>query len=257
MEPYLHGAARDAYDAWLESTVARFIPPLTFPEVRKGAVALSSLYVERREAGRLGPRALEGRGKRAAFATYYAGLHFLVAWHACELLGDAARSEVTRVVDLGCGTGAVGAAAGSACTARILALDRSGWALGEARRTYAAFGLEARTRRASLPAGLPRETGPGDLLAAGWVTNELGDEARTRFLDALFAARRRGARLLLIEPLAGPASPWWKDEAPRFEAEGIAARPLKKSLALPAWIARMDKAAGLSHRPLGARLLVG
>jgi SAM-dependent methyltransferase len=255
VEPYLDGAVRDAYDAWIEAGVARFIPPLTFSEVRKGAVALSSLYVERRAEGRLASRALEGHGKRAAFATYYAGLHFLIAWHATALLGEEI-AEVRRVIDLGCGTGAVGAAVARACDARVQGLDRSGWALGEARRTYAAFGLSARTRRASLPAGLPRDAGPGDLLAAGWVTNELNDDARERFLDALLEARRRGAHLLLIEPLAGAASPWWKDQAPRFQAEGAAARPLKKNLVLPAWIARMDKAAGLNHRPLGARIIV-
>jgi len=256
VEPYLDGAVREAFDAWLEDTRARFMPPLSFAEVRKGVQALSSLYVERRRQGRLATRALEGRGKRAAFASYYAPLHFLTAWHALADLEGA--EPVRRVLDLGCGTGAVGAAAGAACpAARVEGFDRSGWALGEARRTYASFHLAGRCRRAALPGALPRRLGPADLLVAGWLVNELEPAPQERLLEALLEARQRGARLLLLEPLAGPISPWWDTWQPRFEAAGVAARPLKRSLELPAWIARMDKAAGLSHRPLGARVLLG
>jgi SAM-dependent methyltransferase len=259
VEPYLDGAVREAFDAWLEDTQSRFMPPLSFAEVRKGVQALSSLYVERRGRGRLASRALEGRGKRAAFASYYAPLHFLTAWHALSDLEAADR--VRRVLDLGCGTGAVGAAAGVACgAARVEGFDRSGWALGEARRTYAAFRLAAHCRRSALPDALPSDVsrlGPADLLAVGWLVNELEPEPQERLLETLLEARRHGARLLLLEPLAGPISPWWEAWQPRFECAGVCARPLKRSLELPAWIARMDKAAGLSHRPLGARVLLG
>jgi SAM-dependent methyltransferase len=259
VDPYLDGAVREAFDTWQEEARARFMPPLTFAEVRKGVQALSSLYVERRHQGRLSSRALEGRGKRAAFATYYAPLHFLTAWHALADLEGA--EDVQRVLDLGCGTGAAGAAAGAACgAARVEGFDRSGWALGEARRSYASFRLAARCRRAALPDGLPfrfSSLGPSDLLVAGWLVNELEPEPQERLLAALLEAREHGARLLLLEPLAGPISPWWETWQPRFAGAGVSARPLKRSLELPAWIALMDKAAGLSHRPLGARVLLG
>jgi hypothetical protein len=50
---------------------------LTRPELGRALRALSSCYIERR--GKLGDgHALEGRGKRAAFALYYAPLHFLI-----------------------------------------------------------------------------------------------------------------------------------------------------------------------------------
>ena len=48
---------------------ARHLSELTFAEVRRGLQALSSLYVERRERLADGA-ALDGAGKRAAFALY-------------------------------------------------------------------------------------------------------------------------------------------------------------------------------------------
>ena len=78
---------RAAYDAWQERALARFLPPLRFPELRRGVQALSSLYVERRGGGDLAARSLEGAAKRAAFACFYAPLHFLTLFHA--LRGEA------------------------------------------------------------------------------------------------------------------------------------------------------------------------
>ena len=42
--PYLSGDLRDAFDAWLEGTLARFVPPLTFTELRRGVQALNDLW---------------------------------------------------------------------------------------------------------------------------------------------------------------------------------------------------------------------
>ncbi len=255
LEPYLTGPIRDDFDHWCETTLGRFIPPLSFSEVRKGVRALSSLYVERRAEGRLSARSLEGHGKRAAFACYYAPLHFLAAWHAAAPLAQDATQEVKRVIDLGCGSGAAGAACARALGgASVLGLDRSGWALGEARRTWRAFGLVGRARRGVLPAALPR-WGRGDLLCVAWAVNELDEAPRDALLEALLRAVERDARLLLLEPLAGAASPWWDAWRKRFADAGVESHALKRTLALPAWIQRMDKAAGLRHRPLGARVL--
>ena len=258
-EPYLCGEPRAAFDRWLEASVARFVPPLTFAEVRKGVRALSALYVERRAAGSLAARAVEGRGKRAALATCYGPLHFLTAWHALDGPALERLAQVGRIHDLGCGTGAAGAAVGLALgrRPRVAAIDRSGWALGEARRTYAAFGLAARLRRAALPRALPARSGPEDLLLAGWALNELGREDRDAVLTRLLEAARSGAHVLVLEPLAGPVSPWWDAWAPRFTARGAEARLVKRAVALPDWLARLDRAAGLDHAVLGARVLLG
>jgi SAM-dependent methyltransferase len=255
--PYLEGSARAAFDAWLEAAVLRHSAALEFREVRKGVQALTSLYVDRRPGGDLAARALEGRGKRAAVATYYAPLHFLAVHHALARVGAARLGAVRRVVDLGCGTGAAGAAAARAVGAeRALAIDRSGFALSEARRSYAAFGVLADTRRGRVPDALPR-AGAGELLVLGWFANELGDAERAALLEALRAALGAGAALLLLEPLAGAVSPWWRSWARALTPLGVEEPRFKTRLALPEWIARLDRAAGLDHRILGARVLLG
>jgi hypothetical protein len=254
--PYLEGELRARFDAWLEGAVARHSPPLSFAEVRQGVRALSSLWVERR--ARAG-RALDGAGKRAAFATYYAPLHFLAAWHALRGLGESAApesaAELRRVVDLGCGTGAAGAAAAAALgVERVLACDRSSWALHEAARTASAFGLRARTLRTVLPRGLPR-LGRGDLAVLGWCANELGPPARATLLAALAAARSAGAALLVLEPLAGAAAPWWDEWIAALAPLGARSGELRRAVELPEWIERLDRAAGLDHAVLRARVL--
>jgi SAM-dependent methyltransferase len=262
VRPYLSGPLRATFDAWLADTVARHGAELTFREIRKGVQALSQLYVQRREGVDLAARAIEGRGKRAALATCWAPLHFLTVHHVLAELGPARLGAVRRVLDLGCGTGAAGAAAAAATRPAggdapvVLAIDRSGFALSEARATYAAFGLAARTQRGALPAAFP-EARAGDLVVLGWVVNELEEGARERLLDALRAALAAGARLLLAEPLAGPVSPWWRSWADALAPFGIEEPRIKVPVALPAWIARLDRAAGLDHRVLGARVLVG
>jgi len=137
-----------------------------------------------------------------------------------------------------------------------LAIDRSGWALGEARRTYAAFGLPVRTVRGALPRTLPRARA-GDLWVAGWSVNECDDRTRTDLLLAFEAACKTGVRLLVAEPLAGPVTPWWDDWVERLVGHGIQTTTVRERIDLPAWLRKLDVAAGLDHRELGARLLWG
>jgi SAM-dependent methyltransferase len=250
----LEPALAACVDAWLAAAVERSAP-LTFSEIRRGVQALSQRYVERREPG----DALGSAGKRAAFATYFAALHLATAFGAVRALPPAALSGVSRIVDLGAGSGAVGAAIALAlapASANLLALDRSGFALAEARRTYAAFGLCGDAQRVQLPAGIPR-LARGDLAVAGWFLNECNDAARERVLAALERGLDAGARVLVLEPLSGRAVPWWDDAAARFAARGVAAGSLRWLMERPAWVAHMDKAARLDHRELGARIMFG
>src|SRR5258706_15663669 len=101
-----HGA--DRFPGWFAALETRHLADRTFAEVRRGLVALSSLYVRRGRRLETGG-ALEGEGKRAAFALFYAPLHFLVVRGIVRALG-AASPAPSRIVDLGCGTGASGAA---------------------------------------------------------------------------------------------------------------------------------------------------
>jgi hypothetical protein len=256
--PYLEGPLRAVFDAWLEDTRRRYQGHLTFSEVRKGVQALSSLYVERRSGGHLGARATAGEGKRAAFACYYAPLHFLTAHHALARLGAGGFRGVRVVHDLGCGTGATGIAAATLLPSRTTcrAVDLSSWALAEAALSARAFGLTLRTRRAALPAALPR-AGPEDLLALGWVVNELLPDSRERLLRGIEAQLEHGARLLVLEPFALSATPWWPEWSKRLTVHGVEDEALRLPLELPAWIQEMDQACGLDHRELRARALLG
>ncbi len=257
VEPYLSGAVRAAFDAWVESAAARFGASLEFREIRKGVQALSSLYVQRREGADLSARAIEGQGTRAALVTYYAPLHFLAAWHALAELGPERLGSVSRVWDLGCGSGATGAAVALAVGAdEVIGVDRSGFALGEARRTYAAFGLLGRTRRGRIPAAAPTPK-PSELWVLGWAVNELEESNRRALFQTLTGALEAGVALVLLEPLAGSAVPWWRPWALALDDRGVWEGTLKRSLARPEWIARLDKASGLDHRVIGARILAG
>ncbi|MDJ0867786.1 MAG: methyltransferase domain-containing protein, partial [Myxococcota bacterium] len=245
------------FEAWLETSRARYLPPLSLRELHAGARALSTLYVEGRGAGRVAARATEGVGKRAAFASYYAPLHFLAVHHALAAL-PGRLDGVRRILDLGCGTGAAGAAVARALAgnATLWGLDRSGWALGEARRTHAAFGLRGRVRRGRLPVAFPR-AGAGDLLVLGWVVNELPDEDRERLRQDIDGALARGAGLLLFEPLAGSAAPWWPAWSAALAARGVRDAELRVRPALPRLLVETDRAIGLRHDEIGARLLHG
>src|SRR5688572_7522292 len=106
-----------AFSAWIAALDQRHFADLTAPEVGRALRALSSCYVERRSRLAEGG-ALDGAGKRAAFALFYAPLHFLATAHVLRELGDA--GGVREIIDLGCGTGAAGAAwAHAAAGARI------------------------------------------------------------------------------------------------------------------------------------------
>src|SRR6185295_9492191 len=92
----------------------RHLADLQFAEVTRALRALSSVYVERR--GRLqGGAALSGAGKRAAFALFYGPLHYLLLQAIVEQIPDG-KAVAGPLIDLGCGTGAAGAAWAGACT---------------------------------------------------------------------------------------------------------------------------------------------
>jgi SAM-dependent methyltransferase len=255
--PYASEPVRTSFDRWLEETVSRHRRELTFTEIRKGVQALSSLYVERRDEGGLAPRAVEGRGKRAALACYYAPLHFLTVHHAIRMVGDELPAP-DRIVDLGCGTGAVGAAAATTLDAgcQIVGCDRSGWALGEARETWNAFGLPGRARRSELPRGIPAPAA-GDLWCCGWFLSELLPADREYVLGRLRGGVGRGARVLLLEPLSTRVSPWWQEWCDALEPAGVRSELVRVSIHRPRFIAEMDKAARLDHQVIGGRVLIG
>ena len=237
---------------WLEALEKRHLKDLTFPEVRRALQALSSLYVERREKIASGA-ALEGAGKRAAFALYYGPLHFLLVREVVRALG-AGSPPSSRVVDLGCGTGAAGAAfALESGRAVVAGVDRSGWAVDEARFTLAQLGLPGSARKGDVR-DLPH-VGREDAVVAAFTVNELPEVSREALRQRLLAAAEAGARVLVVEPLARRALGWWADWAQAFAGRGGRHDEWRFPAGLPPLLARLDRAAGLDHRDLTGRSL--
>jgi methyltransferase family protein len=244
----------DRFERWLHESEQRHLADLTFPQLSSGLRALSSTYVERRQ--RLGEGgALGGAGKRAAFALFYGPLHFLLVRAIVQTLPGAlpVAGETRTLVDLGCGTGAAGAAWASACDQppRVVGIDCHPWALGEAARTYRGFGLTARTVKDDIASvALPK--GPALILAA-FALNELADASRDGLIERLLERAAGGDSLLVVEPIAGFVARWWDRWRASIEQMRGRADEWRFRIELPAIVAKLDRAAKLDHRELTAR----
>jgi SAM-dependent methyltransferase len=234
----------DPFEAWFEALYARHTERLRFAEIRRALQALSTVYVQRRDRLASGG-ALDGDGKRAAFALFYAPLHFLrVRAIVCEL----GAAPPPRVVDLGCGTGVAGAAWAlqGASPASVLGLDVNRWALAEATWNWQTLGLRGRAVRADAGRWCPRE--PAAVVAA-YTLNELGDTARRELLSRLAGA---DSPFLVVEPIAKTISPWWEEAA---ALPGARSDVWRLCLPLPEKLALLGRAAGLDVGTLTARSL--
>lgn len=236
---------------WLAALEERHLADLRFSEVTRALRALSVMYVERR-AG-VGGRALDGAGKRAAFAMFYAPLHLMLV-HAVLRSLDAF-DNVTHVLDLGCGTGVAGAAwaLSASPAARITGIDVNAWTLREAAWTYRALGLSGSTIRGDVT----RQRVPSsmDAIVAAFTVNELTDADRARLLPRLVEHAERGTRVLIVEPIATSIVPWWPEWRLAFERAGGRADEWRFRPRLPDLVKRLDKAAGLRHDELTGRSL--
>ncbi|HEX9426362.1 MAG TPA: methyltransferase [Candidatus Polarisedimenticolia bacterium] len=243
----------DSLEPWYAALEARQMRDLKFQEVRRGLQALSSLYVERRSRLASGG-ALDGAGKRAAFALFYGPMHFAVTRDIVRAL-RATRPAPKEIVDLGCGTGAAGAAFAleSDPPPEITGIDRNSWAVDETSWTLRHFGLRGQAARGDLDR--QRLPGPRAAVLAAFTVNELEPSAQARLLTRLFEAAGRGASLLVIEPIARRAFPWWIGWAEAFKAAGGREDSWKFPAALPERWRLLDRAAGLDHRELVARSL--
>jgi SAM-dependent methyltransferase len=244
----------DPFAGFYAALEARHLSALTFAEVRRALQALSSVYVERRERMAEGA-ALDGAGKRAAFALYYGAMHFLLVREVVRALAPAAAAP-RRLLDLGCGTGTAGAAWAleGDPPARLDGVDRSGWALAEARWTLSRLGLDGRTTRADA-ATCPLPRPPSGILAA-FTVNELGEAPRRALLPRLVEAARAGSTVLVLEPISRRVSPWWSEWAAAARDAGGRDDEWRFRPALPQRLALLGKAAGLEARELTARSLL-
>jgi SAM-dependent methyltransferase len=240
------------FGEWMSYLEDRHLADLTFPEVSRSLRALSSTYVERRSRLDEGA-ALAGAGKRAAFALFYGPLHFLLVRHIVQSIPGANAISGT-LVDLGCGTGAGGAAWASACgkPPAVLGIDRHVWAVEEARHTFRAFALRGRTRMDdAVRVPLPERSA----VLAAFTVNELRTPTRDVLLERFLKHVERGGHVLVVEPLAGFVAPWWPTWQRAFEQAGGRAEEWRTRESLPSIVARLDRAAGLNHRELTGRSL--
>jgi len=239
------------FDHWIGALEQRHLADLRIAEVTRALRALSSAYVERRRPG----SALDSAGKRAAFALFYAPLHYLAAAHVVRSIDGALAPPPSTIVDLGCGSGAAGAAwavaAGS--TPRLAGIDRHPWAADEARWTYRALGLNGSARQGDATRLPPVKAGSG--IVAAYLLNELPEESRLRIERLLLDASARGVRVLILEPIARGIAPWWDATASRVMANGGRADEWRFPIELPRLLQTLDKGAGLRHDELTVRSL--
>ena len=259
----------DSFYAELEK---RHFANLKFSEVTRALRALSSAYVERRESALADHRALDGAGKRAAFALYYGPIHFELIRaimerltgnpkglpppvHTPEGLPPQYTLKPGLVVDLGCGTGVAGAAIATMTTphSRVIGIDTHPWTLEEARFTYKALGLNAEVRRGA--AGRTRIPENATFVVAAFVVNELKPAEREDLLRELKAAVARGTAVLIVEPISLRISPWWEEWRAAFLPLGGRADEWKIRIDLPPIVKRLAKSSSLRPDALTARSL--
>ncbi len=250
-------------DDWLRELEARHFANLRFSEVTRALRALSSAYVERRESALADHRALDGAGKRAAFALYYGPIHFELIRAIMERLTGNPEGlpppihalKPGLVIDLGCGTGVAGAAIATMTTpkSRVLGIDTHPWTLEEARFTYRALGLSAEVRRGF--AGRSRIPANASFVVAAFVVNELKPAEREELLVELKAAVARGTAVLIVEPISLRISPWWEEWRAAFLPLGGRADEWKIRIDLPPIVKRLAKSSSLRPDALTARSL--
>ena len=239
-------------DRWFSALQERHLAELEWPEVTRALRALSSAYVQRRTRLPAGA-ALDGRGKRAAFALFYGPLHFAAVWSVIDALRASGTSPGTSpsIVDAGCGTGAGGAAWALATSSspRILGLDVHPWAVTESTWTYRFFALDGRATRGDVSAARPDRA---SAIVAAYTLNELDEAARQKVLSQAFTA---GRELLVVEPIARGITPWWDAVAGEVSARGGRSDDWKLPLDMPERWRLLDRAAGFRRDHLSARSL--
>lgn len=239
------------FTTWLAAAEQRYLADLTRAELGRALRALSSCYVERR--GKLADGgALSSAGKRAAFGLFYAPLHFLTVREIARGLAGELRGE-RAVLDLGCGTGAAGAAWSLTFGGTVQGTDVNTWAVQEAEWTYRALGVGGHARRQPLER-VQFPSRPATILAA-YVVNELPLESRAALLPRLIAAAQAGHQVVVVEPVARKLTPWWPEWQATFEEIGGDAREWRFRTELPELLRQLDRATGLDHRELTARTL--
>jgi hypothetical protein len=247
--------AEERAGRYLTALADRHLRDLKFAEVSRALRALSAGYVEKRDAGGL-ERALDGRGKKAAFGLYYGAIHFAATMALVrEFHLQIDRAVPGPIVDLGCGTGVCGAAWAieSGRSGPLQGVDRSPFARHEADWTYRTLGLRGHTH-SSIADVLARAERPCAVVL-GFALNELDETLRGAIGEHCLRAQGGGARILVIEPISKRVAPWWVEWTAPFLARGARVVETRLSLELPQKVALLGRAAGLRPDSIAVRAL--
>jgi hypothetical protein len=246
------------FDRWLAALAGRHQARFTRPEFLKAVRALSARYVERR-ADLRDRSPIDSEGKRAAFASFYTPLHTLTIQAILRALHPP---QVKQIVDLGCGTGAAGVGWALALdrSVPIIGVDKNGWAVAEAQWNCRQLTLTAHVKRGDFVAAAEQMLGRPQkateiAVVAAWSVNELDTSGRRRLLSTMLQLQQRGATMLVVEPLANSAVPWWKEWSSVWTDEGGRADEWRCTVELPEALAELDRAAGFRREHLTARSL--
>ena len=241
-------------ERWIDTVIERHTRAMTRPEFLKAVRALSARYVEQRNTLKDRP-AHDSAGKRAAFAAFYAPIHFMTTREIVRRLG-AGRLPIATLLDLGCGTGVAGAAWALECDKApgLVGIDVSAWTLDEAKWNWGMLGLRGRTKRDNLVRALQiLEVSPRTALILGWSLNELDTTARGRAIECILSLANRRVPIIVIEPIATRLVPWWPAWAQCATKVGGRADEWKFDPVLPAALGDLDAAAGFRRESLSAR----
>lgn len=239
-----------ALERLVADAVERHFAELSFAEVRRALQALSRVYVNERERLQRGA-VFDGAGKRAAFALFYAPIHFALISRVLEAL-EIENEAGNSIIDLGCGTGVGGAAwAVRSPGCRVRGYDLSAWAVSEANRVYKVLGVPGVAKRGDAS----RVKLDAERVIAAYTVNELDPDGRIALREAMIAARQRGTRTLIVEPIAKRIAPWWSGWSESLLEAGARVDEWRFDWRRPELVARFDKAARLDHRELTARTL--
>ena len=251
-----------AFDEWVAALEARHLANLRVPEVTRALRALSSAYVERRRrtatphGGRANVHgALDSAGKRAAFALFYAPLHFIAVTEVIRAHGDGTRgAEDDRRSRMRYGRGRcrVGTGVPSRRRRSSASIATRGRSMRRGGRISSSGSMDAPVRGTSRDC---RRLAAARRVVAAYVLNELPDTVRITVEKRLLETVERGGRVLVIEPIARGIAPWWDDMAARFAAFGGRADEWRLPIDLPPLLQKFDRAAGLNHRELTFRSL--
>lgn len=248
-------------EAWMKALLERHLRPLGKPAFLRAVRALSARYVERRHL--LTERsAFDSMGKRAAFAAFFAPLHFMTTFLAVQQTG-LSDAPTERIVDLGCGTGAAAAAWAMASARRpiVSGIDIHPWAVAETNWTWRTLNLNGHASRGDLIAACQRlrqarrAPAAGTSIVLGWAVNELSNDGRRVLLPLLLDLARDGASVLVIEPVARRITPWWDEWAATFGEAGGVSEDLRFAITFTGEFAELDRDAGFRREELSARSL--